>query len=428
MGKYGATGLFMMVLALGACGQQDVQPESGRELGIPTTGQESPTDGPESEESTGQSLEESTPASTPGVGDEGQDGSLSQPTYIGSWRVTDYCYPSTPCGLSQLEVDVLLGSELTYAPESFTCNQRVVESEGFGYEFSFYDSLAEYEQDYNVSVSGWFAGGDMGMVKSGYPTIEEGIFGNHFSYMEEQPDKILINYYGVVFLAAREQASDGSAAVSPRDRAYGEALSNLLLYNQLPLGQDSGDMPEAVYFAIQDIDGDGREELLINYGGSMMATIQEMVYDYDGGKGELYREIWDFPDIKFYVSGYARSDMSHNHTRSDFWPYHLYRYDSGTDQYELAFTVTAWDKELSETDSDGNSFPDEKDVSGTGRVYLTTDCGTEETWEPMDVTEYDQWYAGLIGEDGAAELVIEWQLLDEVNLKSLLVRLNGGTY
>lgn len=132
------------------------------------------------------------------------DSGLLQPTYIGSWKVTEYCYPSTPCGLSQMEVDVLIGSELVYAPESFTCNQKVIDGEEFGYEFSFYDSLSEIEQEYNVSVSGWFAEADTGKVKSGYLTIEEGIFGDSFSYMEEQPDKMLIYYYGVMFLAVRE--------------------------------------------------------------------------------------------------------------------------------------------------------------------------------------------------------------------------------
>lgn len=180
--KYKVTGLIVTALVLGACGQQNASPENVQSLGIPIDGQES--------------IEASA-----------VDSALSQPVYIGSWKVTDYGYPSTPCGLSQLEVDALIGSELIYAPEGFTCNGSVVESEGFSYEFAFYDSLTEYEQRYNVSVSGWFAEGDTGMVKCGYAAIDEGMFGDSFVFIEEQPDKMLIHYYGVVFLAVREQTS-----------------------------------------------------------------------------------------------------------------------------------------------------------------------------------------------------------------------------
>lgn len=174
-----------------------------------------------------------------------------------------------------------------------------------------------------------------------------------------------------------------------------------------------------VYFAVQDIDGDGREELLINYPGTMMATIQEMVYDYDESKGELYREIWDFPEIQFMASGYARSDWSHNHTRSEFWPYNLYRYNSGTDQYESAFIVTAWDKELSETDAQGNFFPDAVDTSNAGRVFMIEDGLTGEVTGPMDTADYEKWYSDTLGESADNPTVVAWQQLTEENLRNL---------
>ena len=492
MKRYGAAGLVMMALALGACGQQGVQPESGQELGIPLAGAGSeegsgtgsvegsgagslsaagtaqPSEGSAAADipgagngvaggspagstsagpNTGNAAQSGSPAGStsagPNTGNAVQSGSpessisvgalgagngtaggspadsgLLQPTYIGSWKVTEYCYPSTPCGLSQLEVDVLIGSELVYALESFTCNRKVVESEGFGYEFSFDDSLEEYEKNHSVSVSGWFAGEAAGKVKTGYLTIDEGILGDQFSYMEEQPDKMLICYYGVVFLAVREQTSAALPAESSRDSAYREALNNLLLYNQLPLGQEA-DIPQTVSFAIQDIDGDGREELLLNYQGSIMAAIQEMVYDYNESKGELYREIWDFPDIKFYGSGYALAEWSHNQTLSEFWPYNLYRYNSGTDQYEPVYAVTAWDKALSETDASGNPFPDAADVSGAGRVYMIEDSATGQISGPMDTADYEKWYSDTLGKYVRDNTVVVWQLLTEENLRNL---------
>ncbi len=438
--KYGAAGLIMMALALSACGQQDVQPEVMQELGIPITETDSFVGGAEVREDSAadslsapdmeQSSEENIPASVPGAGGEGQSSSQLggsqqnfstndslQPEYTISWKVTDYCYPSTPCGLSQSEVDILIGSEIIYTPESFTCNQRVIEGEEFGYVYSFYDSLEEYEQEFRVSVSDWFAGGDVGMVKSGHLTIMEDIFGDNFIFMEEQPDKMMINYYGVLFLAVRQQASAGPAVDLPPDSAYREVLNNLLYDYQLPLGQEAENIPVTVYFAIQDIDGDGRKELLIDYQGSVMASIQEMVYDYDESKGELYREIWDFPDINYMANGYARSDWSHNHTRSDFWPYNLYRYNSSTDQYELAFIVTAWDKGLSETDAQGNSFPDAADISNAGRVFMIEDGLTGVVTGPMDTADYEKWYSDTLGKYADDPTVVAWQLLTEENLK-----------
>jgi len=420
-----AAGLVLMALFLGACGQRDVSGDSRQDLGIPISDTESSSGGQQGTENfeagslsasaPEQSREGSVSADAAGNGEQ----SGSQPTYIGSWKVADYCYPTTPCGLSQLEVDILIGSELIYAQESFTCNQKVMQGEGFGYEFSFYDSLTEYEQDYNVSVDKWFADGDVGQVKCGYLTIEEDVFGNRFVWMEEQPDKMLIYYYGVIFLAVNDRAQADLTVGSPRENAYLEALKNLLFDQQLPLGQEMENIPVTVYFAIQDIDGDGREELLINYQGSVMAAIQEMVYDYDESKGELYREIWDFPDIKYMSNGYARSDHSHNHTQSDFWPYNLYRYNSSTDQYELAFIVTAWDRELAGTDAQGNPFPDAVDTSGTGRVFMIGDGLTGETSALMDTADYEKWYADTLGEYANAPTVVVWQLLAEENLSNL---------
>lgn len=268
--KCGAAGLILIALVLGACGQPDITTESIQSLGIPISETEnSPGGGPGAEDSVVDNLSapdlgESSSAYTPNAGNGGQaagsqqdlpagggqnagsqqdvpadgglgDSSLLQPTYIGSWKVTDYCYPTTPCGLSQMEVDILVGSELIYAQESFTCNQKVIQSEVFGYEFWDCNNLTEYEQSYNVSVEKWFEEGNTGKVKCGYLTMEEDIFGNRFAWMEEQPDKMMIYYYGVIFLAVNDQAQAGPAAESPRDGAYLEALKNLLFYQQLPL-------------------------------------------------------------------------------------------------------------------------------------------------------------------------------------------------
>lgn len=210
--KYGATGTVLIALILSACGQQDISEESGQGLGIPLSGTESFSDSQQNVEDfmTGS-------ISIPDTGQSSKESGLLQPTYIGNWKVTDYCYPSTPCGLSQMEVDILVGSELIYTQESFTCNQKVFQSEVFDYEFWDCNNLTEYEQGYNVSVEKWFEEGNTGKVKCGYLTMEDDIFGNRFAWMEEQPDKMMIYYYGVIFLAVNDQAQADPETESPRD-------------------------------------------------------------------------------------------------------------------------------------------------------------------------------------------------------------------
>ena len=46
---------------------------------------------------------------------------------------------------------------------------------------------------------------------------------------------------------------------------------------------------------------------------------------------------------------------------------------SGT--YEFTANVDAWDKTLSETDYEGNTYPEDVDKEGAGIVYLITEKG-----------------------------------------------------
>lgn len=417
--KYGAAILTLTALVLGACGQQGAQTEgnqSGMPVGIPIVDSETQADSTVSGR-------EDNPEINPEK--DMESSYILQPVYLGDWEVAEYRYPTSPCGLSQEEVDALTGGVITYTDEYLYWNNQIVQSEAFGYDFTFYESLAEYEQEYNVSISDWFADGDTGRLVCGHLALEENRFGCYFAYMDEQPDKMVITCEGVLFLAVNHQAEPAVTTGSERYDAYLNALKDMLFYLKLPLceSEEWEYFPVPIYFALQDIDLDGRVELLIDHQGSIMATVCEMVYDYDETGGQVYEEISDFPQISFYTNGYARADWSHNQTHSEFWPYCLYRYDSGSDRYESIAMVSAWDKELSETNYGGSVFPDEVDSSGTGRVYLIKDLRTNQELEPMDVTEYDKWYTDMIGQDTPQEISTEWQLLDGASLKSLQSRL-----
>ena len=437
--KYGVAILALTALVLGACGQQGAQTEdggNGMPVGIPIVDSETQGDNPvggweDNPEINPEKDMESSPENDPENSLENipesmpESSDILQPVYLGDWEVVEYRYPTSPCGLSQEEVDALTGGVITYTDEYLYWNHQIVQSEAFGYDFTFYESLAEYEREYNASISDWFADGDTGRLVDGHLALEENRFGCYFAYMDEQPDKMVIIYEGVLFLAVNHQAEPAVTTGSARYDAYLNALKDMLFYLKLPLceSEEWEYFPVPIYFALQDIDLDGREELLIDHQGSIMATVCEMVYDYDEAKDQVYEEISNFPQISFYTNGYARADWSHNQTRSDFWPYFLYQYDPNSDRYEYVAMVRAWDKELSETNEEGSVFPDEVDSSGTGRVYLIEDLRTNQELEPMDVTEYDKWYTDMIGQDTLQEISIEWQLLDGASLKSLQSRL-----
>ena len=95
-------------------------------------------------------------------------------------------------------------------------------------------------------------------------------------------------------------------------------------------------------FAVYDIDGDGEEELIIEYTTSSMAGMEEAVFGYDNEAGIFYQEFRESPGWTFYDNGFIRADASHNQGGdSDAWPYTMYQYDEGTDAYvEVGTGVT----------------------------------------------------------------------------------------
>ena len=175
------------------------------------------------------------------------------------------------------------------------------------------------------------------------------------------------------------------------DETYRNLITQLIETNHFPVCNYEADW--LVYnqsYAIMDIDGDGKEELIINYSNaSAMAGMVYYVYDYNRTTGEAYIECAGFPDVDFLENGYVIENASHNHGRScldDFWPYHLLLYNGETDQYETIAQIDAWQKELYP-----NDFPDDADKDGDGIVYYTADI---QFWSPtafMDKEEYDIW-------------------------------------
>lgn len=175
---------------------------------------------------------------------------------------------------------------------------------------------------------------------------------------------------------------------------------------------------EANRFAVYDIDGDGSEELIVQYTTDCMAAKEERIYDYDSGAGAVVRKFQEFPSIAYFDNGMLQAGWSHNQGLAGeaLWPYTLYQYDPETDSYEQVAMVDAWDRSWSETNSNGDPFPEEADVSGSGVVYYII-TGEEDVAAPVDVTEYEQWRDSWQG--GAAEIEVPYKYLTEENIHSM---------
>lgn len=206
---------------------------------------------------------------------------------------------------------------------------------------------------------------------------------------------------------------------------YSGVLSELISAWQLPdmeidtssLEQGFGEMRDNT-FAVTDIDGDGREELVICYANASMAGMFEVIYDYDPQSGQLRQEFLQFPSITCYDNGVIIAQASHNHSRGeDFWPVAFYRYQAESDSYEWIGYVDTWSKTWSETfDGDENKpFPEELDVDGDGILYnIQKETPDSVSYDYEDYcynkADYEEWYQSVMS--GANEIQIERKPLE----------------
>lgn len=205
---------------------------------------------------------------------------------------------------------------------------------------------------------------------------------------------------------------------------YAQALQTLLDENRLP---DARNDPEGYanteaereamagnQFAVFDVDGDGREELVISYTTAVMADQQGLIYDIDEN-GSLRLQFSEFPLLTFYDNGAVQAGWSHNQgLAGDFWPYTLYTYNPESDRYRDVGSVDAWSRDLQPED-----YPEDIDASGAGFVYyLYRDLGTEFGMvDLVDESEYLRWREESLA--GAAKLELPWQSLTAEHIQSL---------
>lgn len=210
---------------------------------------------------------------------------------------------------------------------------------------------------------------------------------------------------------------------------YSGVLSQITCALQLP----EGDMIEAPYdsdaemmdnaYAITDIDGDGYEELIINYSTASMAGMFATIYGYNPETDTLTQEFMSFPSVTFYDNGIIKADASHNHSYGELWPFGLYQYDADTDSYAQIGYIDSWSKELTATYYDYSSeqelpFPDDLDTDQDGVLYNIQEGNPENyTWNYEDYhyneADYQKWYDSYL--NNAKEITPKFQPIDSEN-------------
>lgn len=228
--------------------------------------------------------------------------------------------------------------------------------------------------------------------------------------------------------SASASSSSPTAAVSTVSpltlEAYRLALEAIYNDHLYPNG-DPVDVPAAAkmennHFAIFDVDGDGRDELIYENGDATTAGMVSLVFGYEETPGSLLYEITGFPGMDFYDNGIIIDYASHNHGlagNADFWPYTVYQYDPGQDGYLFMGYADAWSGETFPTNFADQPFPDDLDLDGDKVVYSLTFFGDVRTETWMDGPEYLKWRGSYL--DGATRLELPWQHMTPDSIRAV---------
>ena len=166
-------------------------------------------------------------------------------------------------------------------------------------------------------------------------------------------------------------------------------------------------------FAIFDVDGDGQEELLISVSNTYTAGMREIIYGYDPRSGGVRIEADCFVAVNHYP-GLLMVDASHNQGYGGdvIWPYAIMQYDEVADEYNVAFMVDGWCREIAACDPDtGMPYPEDIDTEHDGHVYLITENGQTRI---VNRADYWKWQAELFA--GKEALTIPWQRMTAENI------------
>lgn len=215
-----------------------------------------------------------------------------------------------------------------------------------------------------------------------------------------------------------ESPAPETAGISDSDKAtihtaYKNALTDLFSSFRLPDGHivdSSCPDCETNYFAICDVDGDGVEELIIEWNSACMAGKELLIYQYAPETAKWTCELIAFPSTTFFSNGIILDGLSHNQGYGyKLWPYVIFEYDASNDTYNDVGFVDSWDKDVMST-----GYPDSVDTDNAGTVYMISYTGYDSDDFNYSQSEYDAFYKALL--NTANEISIDYKPLTPDNL------------
>lgn len=202
--------------------------------------------------------------------------------------------------------------------------------------------------------------------------------------------------------------------------AYKVALQDFAFSHVYPDGEefelmeDFGSIEEN-HFAIGDVNGDGKEELVISFSTGPMASMRESVYCYDEKTNSLRVLLQEYPAMSFYDNGMVEVEASHNHSMGEaVWPYTIYVYDESEGTYVTRAEVSSWNREWYGEDYEGNPFPDAVDQDGNGIVFRVYQ-GEETLY--FDEGDYQSWHSSVLA--NAKQIDLTFRQTDEKTINGL---------
>ena len=214
--------------------------------------------------------------------------------------------------------------------------------------------------------------------------------------------------------AEKAVIESGASLPASYGKILWDAYSQGLLPDGRPLDYRDEEETQKNSFAICDVDGDGKEELLLKWTAACVAGMGEFVYGCDGE--ECYLELNEFPEVRYYKNGSASADWSHNQGLAGrVWPQNYYRYDPERDVYESYGSMDAWDKGVME-----EKFPDEIDEDGDGLIFYLMPAGWDGDYNKRAVKDgafYAKWRKECLGDE--EEIQPLYRALTRENIEAL---------
>lgn len=223
-------------------------------------------------------------------------------------------------------------------------------------------------------------------------------------------------------VAAESETSQQSAPEqSAMYTAYQFALQQITFEHVYPDGTDTGfdsagGFIEDNHFAIFDIDGDGIDELIVQFVTAPMAGNVETIYAYKEAENTLDKVLAVFPAVTYYDNGIVKEEWSHGSALAgdDYWPYNLYQYSVQNGKYELIAEVNMWSKVIDTVDYKGDPYPEDIDTENAGIVFILTRNGITET---VSRSDYEAWLSEIM--ENAQPIQVPYQALNEDNIKAV---------